>query len=105
MYLQIDMPTSSSFGGRKRNTYKKIQNGTAETPLVLKKLSNIINVVVSLLKIIIIIIIIFSSFMQGIYTYIPETNRVPRQYIVAAIPSLPFMVPVYPVHYHYYYYY
>jgi hypothetical protein len=23
--------------------------------------------------------------MQGIYTYIPETNNVPREYIVAAI--------------------
>jgi hypothetical protein len=25
--------------------------------------------------------------MQGIYTYIPETNHVPREYIVAAIVS------------------
>jgi hypothetical protein len=29
--------------------------------------------------IIIIIIFIFISFKQGIYTYIPETNHVPRQ--------------------------
>ena len=29
--------------------------------------------------IIIIIIIIIISFMQGIYTYIPETNHVPRE--------------------------
>jgi len=28
----------------------------------------------------IIIIIIIISFMQGIYTYIPETNYVPREY-------------------------
>ena len=35
--------------------------------------------------IIIIIIIIIISFMQGIYTYIPETNYVPREYGVAAI--------------------
>jgi len=35
--------------------------------------------------IIIIIIIIIISFMQGIYTYIPETNYVPREYSVAAI--------------------
>ena len=34
--------------------------------------------------IIIIIIIIIMSFMQGIYTYIPETNYVPREYSVAA---------------------
>ena len=32
--------------------------------------------------------------MQGIYTYIPETNRVPREYSVAAILSLLFMVPI-----------
>ena len=41
---------------------------------------------------IIIIIIIFVSFMQGIYTYIPETNCVPREYSVAAILLLLFMV-------------
>jgi len=32
--------------------------------------------------------------MQGIYTYTPETNHVPREYSVAAILSLPFMVPI-----------
>jgi hypothetical protein len=32
--------------------------------------------------------------MQGIYTYIPETNHVPKQYNVAAILSLLFMVPL-----------
>jgi presenilin-like A22 family membrane protease len=32
--------------------------------------------------------------MQGIYTYIPETNHVPREYIAAAILSLLFMVPI-----------
>jgi hypothetical protein len=47
--------------------------------------------------IIIIIIIIFSSFVQGIYTYIPETNHVPREYIVAAILSILFVVPISPV--------
>jgi hypothetical protein len=31
--------------------------------------------------------------MQGIYIYIPETNNVPREYNVAAILSLVFMVP------------
>jgi len=35
--------------------------------------------------IIIIIIVIIISFMQGIYTYIPETNCVPREYSVAVI--------------------
>jgi len=42
--------------------------------------------------IIIIIIIIILSFMQGIYTYIPETNYVPREYSVAAILLLLFML-------------
>jgi hypothetical protein len=32
--------------------------------------------------------------MQVIYTYIPETNNVPREYIVVAILSLLFMVPI-----------
>ena len=44
------------------------------------------------LMFIIIIIIIIISFMHGIYTYIPETNSVPRQYSVAAILLLLFMV-------------
>ena len=32
--------------------------------------------------------------MQYIYTYILETNRVPREYSVAAILSLLFVVPI-----------
>jgi len=32
------------------------------------------------------------SFMQGVYTYIPERNYVPREYSVAAILLLLFMV-------------
>ena len=43
---------------------------------------------------IIVIIITVVSFMQGIYTHIPETNHIPRVYIVAAILSLLFMVPL-----------
>ena len=60
-------------------------------------------------------IIIVISFLQGIYTYIPETNHVPSEYIFAAILSLLFMVPVslvpalvllyFYVYYYYYYYY
>jgi len=30
--------------------------------------------------------------MQGIYTYVPDTNYVPREYIVATILSLLFLV-------------
>ena len=46
----------------------------------------------SQIVIIIIIIVIIVSFMQGIYTHIPETNYVPREYSVAAILLLLFMV-------------
>ena len=44
------------------------------------------------MRLIIIIIIIIISCMQGIYTYVPETNYVPREYSVAAILLLLFMV-------------
>jgi len=40
----------------------------------------------------IIVIIIIISFMQGMYTYIPETNYVPREYSITAILLLLFMV-------------
>ena len=43
-------------------------------------------------SVIIIIINIIISFMQGIYTYIPEANYVPRVYSVAAILLLLFMM-------------
>ena len=41
---------------------------------------------------IIIIIIIIIPFMQGIYTYIPETHHIPREHSVADILFLLFMV-------------
>ena len=40
----------------------------------------------------VIIITIIISSLQGIYTYIPETNYVPREYSVAGILLLLFMV-------------
>jgi magnesium-transporting ATPase (P-type) len=43
---------------------------------------------------IVVVVVITISFMQGIYTYIPETNNVPKEYNVAAILSLLFMVPI-----------
>ena len=46
----------------------------------------------NLLFITIINIITIISFMHGIYTYIPDTNYVPREYSVAAILLLLFMV-------------
>ena len=57
--------------------------------------------IIIIIIIIIITIIIIISFMQGIYTYIPETNYVPREYSVAAILLLLFMVLI---SFHYYYY-
>jgi hypothetical protein len=60
-----------------------------------EKLKHFIIIIIIIISII--IIIIFSSFLQGTYTYIPETNHVPREYIVAAILSLLFMVPISPV--------
>ena len=48
--------------------------------------------IIIIIIIIVIIIIIIVSFIQGIYTYIPETNYVPREYSVATILLLLFMV-------------
>jgi hypothetical protein len=45
-------------------------------------------------SVIIITTIIITSFVQGIYTHIPETNNVPKEYKVAAILSLLFMVSI-----------
>ena len=51
-------------------------------------------IIIIIIIIIIVIIIIVVSFMQGIHTHMPETNHVPRGYIVAAILFLLFMVPL-----------
>jgi heme/copper-type cytochrome/quinol oxidase subunit 2 len=45
----------------------------------------IIITVIIIIFIIIIIIILGISFMQGMYTYIPDTNHVPREHCVATI--------------------
>ena len=50
------------------------------------------NIIIIIVIIIIITIIIIISFMQGIYTHIPDTNYIPREYSVAAILLLLFMV-------------
>ena len=52
----------------------------------------IIIIIIIIIIVIIIIIIIIISFMQDIYTHIPETNYVPREYSVAAILLFLFMV-------------
>jgi hypothetical protein len=46
------------------------------------------------MPLIIIINITTIFFMQGIYTHIPETNNVHKEYSVAAILSLLFIVPI-----------
>ena len=51
-----------------------------------------VNFIIIIIIIIIVIIIIIIHFMQGIYTYIPETNCVPREYSVATILLLLFTV-------------
>jgi hypothetical protein len=38
-----------------------------------------------LLLLLLLLLLFVIFFMQGIYTYIPETNHVPRDYSVAAI--------------------
>jgi flagellar basal body-associated protein FliL len=45
----------------------------------------IIIIIIIIVVVVIIIIILGISFMQGIYTYIPETNHVPMEHCVAAI--------------------
>jgi hypothetical protein len=58
-------------------------------------LSVVVVVIIIIINIIIIIIIIIViSFMQGIYTYIRETNHVPREYSIASVLLSIFMVPV-----------
>jgi len=49
------------------------------------KMMMMIIIIYIIIIIIIIIIILGISFMQGIYTYIPETNHVPREHRVATI--------------------
>jgi hypothetical protein len=44
--------------------------------------------IIIIIIIIVVVVVVVISFMQGIHTHIPETNHVPRGYIVAAIPSL-----------------
>ena len=57
----------------------RLQNTFAGASLI------IIIIIIIIITIITIIIVIIFSFMHGIYTHIPETNCVPREYSVAAI--------------------
>jgi hypothetical protein len=54
-------------------------------------------VVVVVVIVVVVVVVVGKdtvSLMQGIYTYIPETNHVPKEYNVADILSLLFMVPI-----------
>jgi hypothetical protein len=51
-------------------------------------------IIIIIIIIITVIIINVIFFMQGIYTYIPETDHVPREYSIAAVLLLLFMVPI-----------
>jgi hypothetical protein len=52
----------------------------------------------SIVVVVVVVVVVIGkdtiSFMQGIYTYIPETNHVSKQYNVAAILLLLCMVPI-----------
>jgi hypothetical protein len=54
----------------------------------------IIIIIIVTTIIIVIIITLVITFMQGIYSYIPETNHVSRVYNVAAILYLQFLLYV-----------
>ena len=45
-----------------------------------------------LIVLVLLLLLLLLFFMQGIYTYIPETNYVPKEYSVAAFLLLLFMV-------------
>jgi len=74
-----------NYRGLRRNTGLVI---SLQAKLLVIPLYTIIIIII----IFIIIIVIIISFMQGIYTYIPETNYVSREYSVAVILLLLFMV-------------
>jgi hypothetical protein len=59
-------------------------------------LNNLLLMMVVMMMMIIIIIIgkVTISFMHGTYIYIPETNHVPKEYSVAVVLSLLFMLPI-----------
>jgi hypothetical protein len=55
---------------------------------------NIIIIIIIIIVVVVVVVVVGKytiSFMQGIYTYIPETNHVPMEYSVAAVL---FMVPI-----------
>jgi len=45
----------------------------------------IIIIIIIVVVVVVVVVVLGISFMQGIYTYIPETNHVPREHCVALI--------------------
>jgi len=42
-------------------------------------------IIIIIVVVVVVVVVLGISFMQGIYTYIPETNHVPREHCVATI--------------------
>jgi len=74
---------SQSTGRQNFHTYVAYIDNRPECSLLI--IIIIIIIIITIIIIIIIIIILGISFMQGIYTYISETNHVPREHCVATI--------------------
>jgi CBS domain containing-hemolysin-like protein len=79
-------------GKSKQNTQNILEETGRELSLCVVGI-NYVRVLFTLI-IVVVVVIIIVSFMQGIYTRIPETNHVPREYVVVAILSFLFMVLV-----------
>jgi hypothetical protein len=108
MGLQINLPVLSSSccysnNDRGGKTFQPILVDACPVALLYLSAPSMYTIVVVVVVIVVVIIIIIIiiiittttiSFMKGIYTYIPETNYVPKEYNVAAILSLLFMVPI-----------
>jgi hypothetical protein len=54
----------------------------------------VVIIIIIIIIVVVVVVVVVISFMQGIYTYIPEKNQVPRKYFVAAVLLLLFMVPI-----------
>ena len=51
-----------------------------------------VTIIIIIVVVVVVVVVVVISFMQAIYTYIPETNYVPSECSVAAILLLLFMV-------------
>ena len=49
-------------------------------------------IIIIIIIVVVVVVVVVISLMQGIYTYIPDTNHVSNEYSVAAILQLLFTV-------------